>query len=296
MEQGVPIRSISRCIAVLKAIDRGGSLTLIEVARCSGLAYPTAVRTIQTLIHEGLVECEPDRRSYRSTPLVQTLSQGFHDHDRMVSTGRRHIAALTRKVGWPVSITTRVGRFMMLRDSTHALTSATFDLDAPCFVMPLLECAAGLVYVAHAGAVELDDIHACLEQNDAGESFVSAGSMRRIREDGYATREQGQNTLSAGRTSAVAVPLRDHGRLAGALELAYFVASTTVGESLERLRSVQATADAIAASLAALPAPAVPSSDVIDAAGRAADETATHHRSGVAKVPGPTVRDRAAAR
>src|SRR3546814_10891445 len=35
LERGIPIRSISRAIAVLQAINRGGSITMMEIARAS---------------------------------------------------------------------------------------------------------------------------------------------------------------------------------------------------------------------------------------------------------------------
>lgn len=59
MEKSVPIRAISRGIVVLQLINRQGSATLMEIARGARLPYPTACRIVQTLVHEGLIECEP---------------------------------------------------------------------------------------------------------------------------------------------------------------------------------------------------------------------------------------------
>src|SRR3546814_8763270 len=80
LERGIPIRSISRAIAVLQAINRGGSLTMMEIARASAVPYPTACRIVQTLLHEGLVERESARKRYQPTALVQTLAHGFQGH------------------------------------------------------------------------------------------------------------------------------------------------------------------------------------------------------------------------
>ena len=178
MERGVPIRSISRCIAVLQAINRHGSLTLMDVARAAQLPYPTTCRMIQTLMHEGLIECEPTRKCYRATALVQTLSQGFHNHDHLVVKARPHITALTGRVGWPVAIVTRVGQLMMVRDSTHNLTSLTFVLYSPGYVMPLLECASGHVYLAHASEEERRNIIEGLETLDSRSPLLPPNEIR----------------------------------------------------------------------------------------------------------------------
>jgi len=61
-EKGVPIRSISRCLAALIAINKHGSLTMMEIARAAGVPYPMACRTVQTLLHEGMIEQEPARK------------------------------------------------------------------------------------------------------------------------------------------------------------------------------------------------------------------------------------------
>ena len=46
MEKGVPIRSVSRSIAVLQTVNRMKSLSLMEIARAVDLPYPTAFRIV----------------------------------------------------------------------------------------------------------------------------------------------------------------------------------------------------------------------------------------------------------
>lgn len=76
MEKGVPIRAITRGLAVLQAVNQHGSLTMMEIAQTSRVPYPTACRIVQTLLHEGMLEREPGRKTYRATPLVLTLASG----------------------------------------------------------------------------------------------------------------------------------------------------------------------------------------------------------------------------
>jgi IclR family mhp operon transcriptional activator len=139
MERGVPIRAVCRAISILQEINQMGSLTMMQIAKRGGIPYPTACRIVQTLIHEGLIEQEPARKYYRPTAMVQSLSQGFQADSLLVERGRRHIRALTQKVGWPVSLTVRIGTHMVVRDSTHADTSLTFERYYPGFRLPLMD-------------------------------------------------------------------------------------------------------------------------------------------------------------
>jgi IclR family mhp operon transcriptional activator len=77
MEKGVPIRAITRGLAVLQAVNQHGSLTMMEIAQTSKVPYPTACRIVQTLLHEGMIEREPGRKTYRATSLVLTLASGL---------------------------------------------------------------------------------------------------------------------------------------------------------------------------------------------------------------------------
>ena len=57
------VRAISRALAVLKAINRAGSLTIMGVSTAAGIPYATAARIVDTLILEGMIEKEPDRKA-----------------------------------------------------------------------------------------------------------------------------------------------------------------------------------------------------------------------------------------
>ena len=158
MEKGVPIRSLSRGIAVLQAINRGQSLSMMAIAKTSEVPYPTACRIVQTLVHEGLIEREPARKRYRPTALVQTLAHGFQGHAQLVQMARPHIVELTRRAGWPVSLATHVGHSMIIRDSTHSLTALTFNAYYPGYALPILECASGLAFMSHMADEERADL------------------------------------------------------------------------------------------------------------------------------------------
>ncbi|MBB5708651.1 helix-turn-helix domain-containing protein [Sphingopyxis panaciterrulae] len=256
LERGIPIRSISRAIAVLQAINRGGSLTMMEIARASAVPYPTACRIVQTLLHEGLVERESARKRYQPTALVQTLAHGFQGHGALVEATRPHIAALTRDIGWPISLTTHVGSSMVIRDSTHAQTSLTFNAYYPGYAVPILDCAAGHVYLAYAREEEREsllDSLARLGDRDTHHMLQlvrEGGVIETVRASGHAARGFNRFTQNPGKTSSIAVPLFRDDAIAGALTLAFFSSAIQIDEAIRQfLPKLQACAAAITEDL-----------------------------------------------
>lgn len=247
---------------MLQAINRNGSLTLTQIARSADLPYPTATRIVRTLIDEGLIEQEPSRKRYRPTALVQTLSCGFQNHDRLVSTARPHIVALTRLVDWPVSVVTRVGQAMMVRDSTSAMTSLTFNNYYPGWQVPLLASASGRVYFAHASAEEREDLLKNYRSDSPSFDVLTLREFRDgtmaedIRAKGYAAVARTGYSANPGKTSSLAVPLFENDALLGSLAIVFFATAVSVDAATQRLLGpLQQAADAIRADLEAMAAP-----------------------------------------
>ena len=238
MEKGVPIRSISRSIAALKAINRHGSLSMMEISKASEVPYPTACRIVQTLLYEGLIEQEPARKRYRPTAMVQTLAHGFQQDDRLVKAARPHIVELTRRFGWPVSIATRVGRNMMLRDSTHANTSLTFEQYYPGFTLPILDSASGKLSMAFAPEEERLMILKWMrvsQEIDLQYLATAQASLdvERIRRQGYAVQGRNHFNLTPGKTSSIAVPIFMNGVFEAAMTMVFFVTAMKLDVALE---------------------------------------------------------------
>ncbi|CDO38041.1 helix-turn-helix domain-containing protein [Novosphingobium sp. KN65.2] len=239
--RGIPIRAISRAISVLQAINRAGSLNMMEISQASRVPYPTACRIVQTLLHEGLLEREEGRKHYRPTALVQTLSHGFQAHGELVRTVRPHIAQLTHEIGWPISLSTHVGSNMVLRDSTHSLTSLTYNDYHPGYTMPLLDCAAGLVHLAFCPAEERDTILDNLDRFGDDEThnllqlLREGGLIDTVHSSGYAARGYNRFTLNPGKTSSIAVPLLVGRQIKGCLSVAFFATTIDMRDAIREL-------------------------------------------------------------
>jgi len=256
LEEGVPIRAISRGLAVLQAVNRAGSISLMQTSRQTRIPYPTVCRIVQTLLHEGLIEKEPNRKRYRSTALVQSLSSGFQDDSKLVKAARPHIVELTKRVAWPISVATRVGNMMMVRDSTHSLTSLTLSNYAPGYTLPIAECSTGKAYLAYCSDEERESIRSgfrILEgaPDKLGLLLTENGAMiQDIRRKGYATQVRNIYTATPGKTSSIAVPIMHEDRIMGAMALIFFVAGMKMQEAERRyVPELLQTAKAISADL-----------------------------------------------
>jgi IclR family mhp operon transcriptional activator len=251
------VRSIMRGLAVLQVINRGGSVTMMQISRGAGIPYPTACRIVQTLIDEGMIEREPARKRYRATALVRTLACGYQDEDDIVTVGRPLIVALTRRLLWPISIATRVGAFMMVRDSTHQLTTLTLHNYTPGFTLPIVECASGKAWLAWAGEEERAMVVAGLRTQDGPAERMGLLLLRDdamlagIRAKGYATQARNPYTATPGKTSSLAAPLFRGEKVVGALSLIFFASAMPMRQAEERYAdALVEAARAISAGLA----------------------------------------------
>lgn len=254
------IRSISRALAVLRAINRSSALTLTEISQAVDLPYPTALRIVRALVDEGVIEREPDRKRYRPTPLILELAYGFQIHDKLVITARPHIIALTNQVHWPISIVTRVGNAMVVRDSTSTQTPLTFNHYYPGWQVPLTVSASGRAFLAHAGVevrrqlVEHYKSIATSAEFATLKAFEVKGEAERIIENGYAAVARTGYSANPGRTSSIAVPLFIGPDLAGTVTLVFFSAAMPLADAIGRfVDPLRRTAAAIGADMAKLP-------------------------------------------
>ncbi|WAH60777.1 helix-turn-helix domain-containing protein [Pseudomonas silvicola] len=238
MKDEVPIRAVSRSLAVLKLINAHGQLSMTEISRLSQLPYPTTSRIVQTLVHEGMIQCDLGRKRYYPTELVKTLSASYVDHGDIRDVARPYLMELTRQHNWPFMITNQVGHSVQIQDSTYGETSTSFNCYPSGYRLPLLGCAAGHAYLAF---VE-DDVRDCLlrglerlgTQHHALGRFCHGDYAQSIRRCGFAAYERSMYTANPGKTSAIAVPLvRDGGRLAQ-LSISYISSAMSMAEAVKR--------------------------------------------------------------
>lgn len=235
-----PIRSLSRGLLILKTISERGSLNIADITREVKLPYPTVCRIVHSLMNEGYIEREPSRKQYRVTGMVQTLAQGFQRDGRIVEVAREHLVELTHLLDWAIVLSTRLGSKMVVLDSTHLLSSLTFDHYFPGFTFPITDSASGRAYLAFASEQERESCFRgirMVEGEDAQhaiELLRNSENLEQIRVAGFAKRERNTFTSPPGKNSSIAVPVFDRDAVCATLSIVVFAAAMPMEEAIKR--------------------------------------------------------------
>ena len=243
MEKDANVRAIGRGLAVLKLVNRHRTLTIADIARLSAMPYQTTSRIVDTLVDEGMIERDDHRKIYRPTPLVQLLSVGYGHAECLARAGRAPIVELTRRILWPVTISTRVGFEMMVQASTHRISPKAFGDGEPGQTSPILECPNGLVYLAFCSPSESEAIlAAAIDQASCSEQVgVTLERLSQIRDAGFDCGDMLHRCHSRAALSILAVPLMGRDRCEGTVSISF----------LARVHSNAAAADIYASKLLA---------------------------------------------
>lgn len=254
-DDGVPVRAVSRALSILQLINRLGDATMTEVKDTIGLPYPTVYRMMMTLLHDGYIESDAQKR-YRPTQLVWSLVAGFQINDQLVAIAKPMMSRFTSEYLWPVAISVRVGSRMMVKHTTSTMTTQTFTNYYPGYTLPLLECAAGKAYIAFCPPDELAVIQKAISEfsgNDAGWGAELAGSdfyLAKVREDGFATHDRNVHNNTPGKTSAISVPVLVDGVVSCTLTMVFFEKAMSIAEAGEQFSApLRETAQQIAMAL-----------------------------------------------
>jgi len=258
MEKDQPIRSITRALSILKTINRLDSPTLTEIAGATDLPYPTTFRIVQTLISEGMIEQEPFRKRYRATEQVKALSFGFQEDGQLLQAATGPMQDFTAQHLWPVTLSVRVGNRMMIKHSTHQLTSQTFTNYYPGYTLPLLESASGRAHLAFCNEEERETVLDGFKTRATARSAMSlelvTGSdlLEAVHAKGYAEYARTQHNATPGRTSAFAVPVVVDGALRACLTLVFFARAHSMEDAVGKyLAPMQLLAAIIAENIEA---------------------------------------------
>ena len=233
------IRSLGRGLEMLQIVSQHGPITLSEAADISGLPYPTVARMLTTLHIEKYIDRQERTKRYSVTALVRSLAHGFQDDNKLVEVARPHLVALTQENHWPALIATPLADQMVMRDSTHTLTSRTLHHYYPGFTVPMIDSAVGQAWLAFCSAEErqqrLEEIEA--QADDDMDHLIEIAKkdekFAEIREAGYAVRERNTFSAPAGKNSVIAAPIFRGDTPIGALALVYFASTHNLQEAVD---------------------------------------------------------------
>ena len=219
--QPKPVRSFARGLAVLEALNAGGSASVLQLARRTGVARGTVYRLLQTLQDAGYVERGAGDDRFHLCLKIRQLAGGFEDEQWIAGVARPALLALTRRISWPCDVLTFQDLRMVIRDTTHPVAPLSIDRNMAGRDIPMLGSAAGLTYLAFAPAQERAQILGLLAQQGSGADGVTdPGATARVI---AATRRRGYGVRQGGpvwpHTGAVALPVRHGGRVLGCISV-----------------------------------------------------------------------------
>lgn len=230
------VRGLSRGLAVLRALNAapGGIATIGELAKLCTMHRTTVKRLLETLRTEGLVRHSDREGQYYLTFEVKRLSEGFEDEAWVEDVAAPMMAEAVPRLVWPCDLSTPEAGFMVVRESTHRLSTLSQHRAMIGERLPLLVTASGRAYLSACGAAERD---ALLEIAGAGtdasaraarDAAYVARVLRETRRRGYAFNDgewSGQASFSA-----IAVPVESGGRPIAAVSLIFPKAALPVAD------------------------------------------------------------------
>jgi IclR family mhp operon transcriptional activator len=145
-------RSLLKGLRIIEAINQRPGMILAQITVLCGLPRTTAHRALRTLEQNGFVWRDEATSRYFPHRRVLGLSSGFDPLARTTALVREQFAEVGPKVGWPlhfaVPSTELQSPQMNIQASTDYTSPLAVDKLLPGRSIPLLQCAAGLAWLA----------------------------------------------------------------------------------------------------------------------------------------------------
>ena len=240
------IRSFSRGLAVLSALNLHGSATALALARETGVPRATVYRLLQTLIEDGYIGRGPADDRFHLQLKVRGLSEGFEDEQWISTIAGPALIDLTRRISWPCDVCAPEGLKMVIHETTHRVAPLSVDRNMVGEELPILSSATGLAYIAFLPKEEQQTLLGLLAQSSHPRDALARDPAEALRLIG-ATRRRGYGVRQSGaiwpHTGAIALPIRVGRRVLGCINVVWMarVVSPKDGVSryLEPLREAQ---------------------------------------------------------
>ncbi|MGB1090845.1 MAG: DNA-binding transcriptional regulator, partial [Oceanobacter sp.] len=215
-----------------------GGARIRDLAEQSGIHRTTVRRLLETLIDEGYVRQSYSDDSYQLTIKVRELSEGFRDEQWISQLAAPLLGQLMQDVVWPTDICTFDVDAMVVRETTHKFSRLSFHRNMVGRRLPMLKSATGRAYLAFCPENERQSILSLLRTRDGengsmarDEAFVHR-VLSRTRNQGYGANygDWGEE----GKIAAIALPIKNKGRVLGCLNLVYIKQAMTIEEAAKK--------------------------------------------------------------
>lgn len=272
------IQSIEVGAQVLRALESGrGPMVLSEVARRSGMHPAKVHRYLVSLVRVGLASRDPRTGRYDLGPAARHLGVEALRRTDTESIASAHALRLRDETGHTadVAVWSEAGPVIVRWDSGRHALPMTVRVGS---VLPLLDSALGLVFLAHLPrSLTAAALDAQQQRHETRRLTIAEQEslLERVRQDGHAV---AQHNMIYGMSAYAAPVLGPDGQLALAIGLAVPARLLDEGDTSGLARALHAAAAETSAELGHRPQPAAAAAAASGVA--VADRTAATDRPG----------------
>ena len=184
------VRAINRGMDILAALSEEPGASVAQISKKVLVHRTTVYRILDTLEDAGYVRRSLVDDHYCLTNKLRTLGSGIDEDANIIDIAARHIRDLSSEIGWPSSIATIDGHRLVIRETTHGISSLFVHDVRIGTESPVLTSAMGRAFLGFCSDSKREKTIRMIADSDRLESSLA-------RDDTYVdrvinlTREQG---------------------------------------------------------------------------------------------------------
>lgn len=230
------MRGVLRALSVLRALNVDNGASILRLHQTTGISRAALYRIVGTLHKAGYLALDEQTQSYRLTPLVKHLSEGYDEDAWITEFAGPLLDRLQAEVIWPTDLFTFFDDTMIMRRTTRRVSPWTFDRAYIGLRIPLLVTACGRAYLANLPERIVDAVlERVIGSGDQSPGAAEAPAAMRqllakVRNDGYALREDGFMK----ETGSIAVPVLVDGFARCAIAITYIPSAISSADAVRK--------------------------------------------------------------
>jgi IclR family mhp operon transcriptional activator len=234
MERQSDVQSLLRGLMVLEEVNHRPGAVAMDIAVACNLPYTTAHRVLRTLTANGFLRREEGSGRYAPASRVLQLANGYDVQEHLTARAQAELKDLTSDVQWPMHFAIRNELAMQIRASTDRFSPLAVQKLMPGQSIPVLQCAAGLAWLAAQPTEDRDGIldAAMAEPGEIAWSRTQIEkAIATTQQRGYAIFRRPQRfTTMVG----LSVPIRVNGAVNAALSVRFAESALQVAAACDR--------------------------------------------------------------
>jgi IclR family mhp operon transcriptional activator len=256
------IKSLERGLRVLQALQMQPDSSLHELHTLTRISKPSLLRILHTLMQSAVVTRRLADGRYRIGSNLSYPPSRREHRDRIAEAAAPVLERLCQRASWPSDLMVPAGDHMEIRETTRTRSPFLLQQERIGWRVNWLLTGVGRAYLAFCPAKERQRVIKMLSSSSRLEDRLACEPERlnailaETRARGYGTRDAlhigghyGAPPHADG-LLAIAVPLRDGGRVIGAINMLWLRPASTVEQFASRyLSDLQGAAAEIVSSL-----------------------------------------------